>query len=162
MRSSYRASSDRPDSISIAEVREQAFRLGWNDVGITPAVIPKEDIEAYREWIRQHYHGDLSYMVKEIRCKPNELLPGAITAILFISYYKQKRQPFRTDAGLIASYARGRKYHNVHHRRLKKFIYWLEERSGQQNIAKGFSDSTPILEKALAVQAGLGWFGKNT
>lgn len=150
------------NSITLEEIKEAALRLGWDDAGATDATIPEEDIQSYREWIGEERHGDLAYMENQIRCYPEQLLPGAKTAVLFISYYKQEQQPFRSDAGLIASYARGRKYQNVHHRRLKKFIHWLEERSGQAGIAKGFSDTTPILEKALAVRAGLGWFGKNT
>ena len=144
------------------EVQEQALKLGWDDVGITSAIIPEADIEAYKEWIDNERHADLEYMKNEIRCYPEKLFPGAKTAIIFISYYKQEKLPFRSDAGLVASYARGKKYHNVHHKRLKTFIQWLEKRSNKKNIAKGFSDSTPVLEKALAVQAGLGWFGKNT
>jgi epoxyqueuosine reductase len=101
-------------------------------------------------------------MEKELRCYPQKLFPEAKTAIIFVTNYKQSWKPFRKDAGLIASYARGKKYHNVHKKRLKRFIHWLEEKAGQKNIAKGFSDSTPILEKSLAVKAGLGWFGKNT
>lgn len=149
-------------TITFDEIKEKALNLGWDDVGVTPAKIPEEDITAYMEWLQQGYHGDLAYMENTMRCSPQALFPGAKTAILFISYYKQESVPFRPDAGLIASYARGRDYHHVHRKRLKKFIQWLEERSGQQDIAKGFSDSSPILEKALAVQAGLGWFGKNT
>lgn len=151
-----------PSDISIEEVKQEAFRLGWDDVGITTATISEEDSKAYLDWLDHHYHGELAYMEKQIRCDPNEIFPGAKTAIIFVTYYKQEPLPFRPDAGLVASYARGRDYHHVHRKRLKKFIQWLEERSGQQNIAKGFSDSTPVLEKALAVQAGLGWFGKNT
>jgi len=147
---------------TIDEIREMSITLGWDDFGITDAIIPEEDIAAYREWLTNNYHGDLTYMEKQIRCSPSELFPGARSAIIFISYYKQEKQEFRSDAGLIASYARGRDYHNIHRRRLKKFIRWLEEKTEQENIAKGFSDSTPVLEKALAVQAGLGWFGKNT
>ena len=148
--------------IPFAEVKEQAFQLGWDDVGITTATISDEDIQAYKDWLAGNGHADLKYMENDLRCYPQKLFPGAKTAIIFVSNYKQPRQPFRPDAGLIASYARGKKYHNVHHKRLKKFIHWLEKRSGKKNVAKGFSDSTPILEKALAVQAGLGWFGKNT
>lgn len=159
-RASLAASENSP--ITLRDVREQALKLGWDDVGITRAEIPKADIQAYKVWLEDGFHGDLAYMEKEIRCYPEKLLPGAKSAILFISYYKQEPQPFRKDAGLIASYARGRKYHNVHHARLKKFIAWLEEKAGKRQIAKGFSDSSPLLEKALAVQAGLGWFGKNT
>lgn len=147
---------------TVDEIRFMSSRLGWDDFGICDALIPEEDIAAYRLWIANNYHGDLAYMEKQIRCFPTELLPGAQSAIIFVSYYKQKKQEFRSDAGLIASYARGRDYHNVHRRRLKKFIQWLEEKTHQKKIAKGFSDSTPVLEKALAVQAGLGWFGKNT
>jgi len=141
---------------------EQAKELGFDDIGITDPVIPEEDITAYKEWVKKGHHADLAYMENQIRCTPETLLPGAKTAILFISYYKQEPLPFREDAGLIASYARGKKYHNVHHKRLKKFVRWMEETTGQTGICKAFSDSTPILEKALAVKAGLGWFGKNT
>ena len=153
--------SDYP-SITFEEIKEKALQLGWNDVGMTPAKIPEEDIKSYMEWLQKGKHGDLAYMENTMRCSPQELFPGAKTAIIFVTYYKQEKIPFRSDAGLIASYARGRDYHHVHRKRLKKFILWLEERVGQQHIAKGFSDSSPILEKALAVQAGLGWFGKNT
>jgi epoxyqueuosine reductase len=148
--------------ISNEEISQKALELGFDDVGITKADIPEEDKKAYRQWLKNSYHGEMAYMENALRISPDQLLPGAQTAILFISYYKQPKMEFHPEKGLIASYARGRDYHNVHHSRLKKMIRWLEERSGQKNIAKGFSDSTPILEKALAVQAGLGWFGKNT
>jgi epoxyqueuosine reductase len=151
----------RPN-LTFEDIRQEALRLGWDDVGITPAKISEEDIQAYREWLKLGYHGDLAYMENQIRCDPQQLFPGAKTAIIFVSYYKQTPLPFQEEAGLVASYARGRDYHHVHRKRLKKFIQWLEIQSGLTEIAKGFSDSTPVLEKALAVQAGLGWFGKNT
>lgn len=144
------------------EILEHALHLGWDDVGVTPARIPTEDIQAYHQWITNHYHGNLAYMENAIRCDPNELLPGAKTAILFVTYYKQPSIPLSKNKGVIASYARGRDYHHIHRKRLKQFIKWLEERVGHPGIARGFSDSAPIMEKALAVQAGLGWFGKNT
>lgn len=149
-------------SITEEELHAEVLRLGWDDVGITQATIPAADIEAYEEWLKQGHHAELGYMENRVRCHPEELLPGAKTAIICVTNYKQPKQPFRTDAGLVASYARGRDYHHLHRKRLKKLIQWLEERTGQMGIARGFSDSTPILEKALAVQAGLGWFGKNT
>ena len=148
--------------ITVEDIRAQATLLGWDDVGVTAAKIPIEDIKAYTKWLSQGAHGNLAYMENQMRCYPEQLLPNALSAIIFITYYKQEPCTFQSDRGLIASYARGRDYHHVHRKRLKKFIRWLEEKSGQQNIAKGFSDSTPVLEKALAVQAGLGWFGKNT
>lgn len=148
--------------ISLEDIREKALTLGFDDVGITAAKIPDEDIRAYQEWLDRGDHAELAYMENTLRCQPDQLLPGAKTAIIFVSYYKQEEIPFDPNHGVVASYARGRDYHNVHRKRLKKFISWLDEISGNEHQAKGFSDSTPILEKALAVQAGLGWFGKNT
>lgn len=144
------------------EIKAKALQLGWDDVGITEAIIPKEDIQAYKTWLSQGKQAELAYMEKEIRCYPEQYFPGAKTAILFVTHYKQPKQEFKSDKGLIASYARGRDYHHLHRKRIKKFIQWLEEYCKQTDIAKGFSDSSPVLEKALAVQAGLGWFGKNT
>nr|NGY94482.1 Epoxyqueuosine reductase [Neochlamydia sp. AcF84] len=149
-------------TLSFDEIKVKALELGWDDVGITPANIRQEDIQAYKEWLAEGKHADLAYMEKEIRCYPQQYFPQAKTALIFLSYYKQPKEDLLTGQGLIASYARGRDYHHLHRKRLKKFIQWLEERAGAQGIAKGFSDSSPLLEKALAVQAGLGWFGKNT
>ena len=148
--------------ITVEEIKQQALKVGWDDVGVTAAHVPEEDIASFRQWLKKQYHANLQYMENQLRCFPQQFFPGAQTAIIFVTYYKQTKQDFRQDAGLIASYARGRDYHNVHRKRLKKFIRWLEERSGKKNIARGFTDSAPVLEKALAVQAGLGWFGKNT
>jgi epoxyqueuosine reductase len=148
--------------ISEEDIKKKALELGWDDVGITQAAIPEEDLKSYREWLAAHNHGQLKYMENRLREAPDQLLPGAKTAILFVTYYKQEKKPFQEGAGLIASYARGRDYHILHRKRLKKMILWLEEKAGQKGIAKGFSDSSPILEKALAAQAGLGWLGKNT
>jgi len=153
---------DLSKAISFEEIKEMALQLGWDDVGVTQAKISDEDIQSYLDWLEKGHQADLGYMENQIRCYPEQLLPGARSAIIFVTYYKQEKLPFHSDKGLIASYARGRDYHHLHRKRLKKFIQWLEERTDQTNIAKGFSDSTPVLEKALAVQAGLGWFGKNT
>jgi epoxyqueuosine reductase len=148
--------------VSFEELQAKALALGWDDVGVTAARISLEDTQAYKDWLANGYQADLSYMENEIRCDPEKLFPGVKTAIILVSYYKQEQLPFQKGKGVVASYARGRDYHNMHRRRLKKLIGWLEEKSGKQGIARGFSDSFPILEKALAVQAGLGWFGKNT
>lgn len=148
--------------LSLDEIHEIALKLGWDDVGVTEAKIQEKGILEYKKWLENNFHGDMAYMENQLRASPQELLPGAQSAIIFVSYYKQEKIDFPKEGGLIASYARGRDYHHVHRKRLKKFIQWLEERTGQQGIAKGFSDSTPIMEKPLAVQAGLGWFGKNT
>lgn len=143
-------------------IKAKALELGYQDVGITDATIPDEDILAYKNWLKEGFHAKLAYMENEIRTAPEKLLPGAKSSILFISYYKQPKLPFKKNAGLVSAYARGRKYHNIHHSRLKKFIQWFEQEAGTTQVCKAFSDSTPILEKALAVRAGLGWFGKNT
>lgn len=149
-------------AVTFEEVHAQALKLGWDDAGITPAKIPEEDIKAYLDYISHNYHGDMAYMENQVRCDPCTFFPEAKTAIIFVSYYKQEMQDFPEEGGLVASYARGRDYHHLHRKRIKKFILWLEEKSGRSGVARGFSDSAPVLEKALAVQAGLGWFGKNT
>lgn len=148
--------------ISFADIQLKAKELGWDDVGITSPSIPEEDILSYLSWLKQGYHGNLKYMENQMRSHPEQFFPEAKTAILFISFYKQEKILPVPKKGLIASYARGKDYHHIHRKRIKKFISWLEEKSGEKNIARGFSDSAPLLEKALAVQAGLGWFGKNT
>jgi epoxyqueuosine reductase len=147
---------------SLNELKTFALSIGFDDLGVTTPEIPEEDIASYRKWIREDHQGALHYMENTLRIDPKTYFPEAKTALIFVSSYKKPRAPFKEGAGVIASYARGKDYHNIHRKRLKKIIAWLEEKAGQKGIAKGFSDSSPVLEKALAVKAGLGWFGKNT
>src|SRR4051812_21899089 len=111
-------------NITLDEIKEKALELGYDDAGLTKAIIPEDAIKAYQEWLLQDWHGDLTYMENQARCYPEQILPGAKTAILFISYYKQEKVEFQRNVGLVASYARGRDYHHVHKKRLKKFILW--------------------------------------
>jgi len=147
---------------SFEELKNKALEIGWDDMGVTEASVSEQDVAAYYKWLGEKRHAGMQYMENTMRCDPKSLLPGSKSAIIFISYYKQEQEKFSPTSGLIASYARGRDYHNVHRKRLKRYIRWLEERTGQTNNCKGFSDSSPIMEKALAVKAGLGWLGKNT
>jgi epoxyqueuosine reductase len=148
--------------ITFEEIFTQAKTMGWDDCGITEARVAEADVAFYKEWVDGGKHGSLSYMENAVRCDPQAFFPGAKTALIFVTYYRQEKVPFRPDKGVVASYARGRDYHNIHRKRLKRFIRWLEERSGVEDVARGFSDSAPVMERALASQAGLGWMGKNT
>lgn len=149
-------------TVTFEELKQFALSVGFDDAGATAPEIPEEDIAAYKEWLAKGEHAELHYMENVLRLDPKAYFPEAKTAIIFVSNYKKPAVPYKEGAGVIASYARGRDYHNIHRKRLKKIIAWLEEKTGEKGIAKGFSDSSPVLEKALAVKAGLGWFGKNT
>jgi epoxyqueuosine reductase len=148
--------------ISLEDIREKALTLGWHDVGVTTAQVPEEDAAAYLSWVEQGYHGEMRYMERaDQRCDMEDFFPRAKSVVIFVSSYRQETLPFRDDAGLIASYARGRDYHNVYRKRLKKMVAWLEEISSVEGCARGFSDTAPVLERAFAVKAGMGFFGKN-
>lgn len=148
---------------SSAEIKEQALALGFDDAAITDASLPEEDLQSWQEWLARGLHGPaLYYMQSELRLSLQNLLEDAKTVIIAVTNYKQPFGEFEEGKGVIASYARGKDYHQLHRKRLKKLKEWLEDRVGQKEIARPFSDSKPILEKCLAVKAGLGWFGKNT
>lgn len=148
-------------NISFDSLYEKAIEVGFDDMGITDPIAPKKDVEALQQWLQQGKQGKLAYMENPVRENIEELLPGVKNAILFVSYYRQPFIPFTKRSGVIASYARGRDYHNIHRKRLKKIIHWIQEKNTTSK-SRPFSDSTPVLERALAVQAGIGWFGKNS
>ena len=93
---------------------------------------------------------------------PDELLPGARSIISLGWNYRPAEE---TDAapghGLIARYARGRDYHRVMKRRMRRMVLDLQDRLGSQFAARWYVDDGPMLDRAAAARAGLGWFGKN-
>jgi len=146
--------------MNIESIRKKAKDLGFDDVGITHATLPENVQREYIEWIEKGYHAKMAFMEKAFRCDPKALFKEAKSAIIFVSFYKQPHVPFVPRRGLIASYARFRDYHNIHKTRLKRFAKWLFEETAA--TSRPFCDTFPIMEKALAVKAGLGFMGKNT
>lgn len=93
---------------------------------------------------------------------PETLLPGARSIIsLGWNYYSSEDPPETDRAGLIARYARGRDYHRVMKRRMRRVVLDLTERLGDRFAARWHVDDGPMLDRAAAARAGLGWFGKN-
>ena len=93
---------------------------------------------------------------------PETLLPGARSIIsLGWNYCPEEDVPTSDGHGLIARYARGRDYHRVMKRRMRRMVLDLTERLGERFAARWYVDDGPMLDRAAAARAGIGWFGKN-
>ncbi len=135
----------------------EAAHLGFSVCGVAP-VQPELRREYYLKWIAEGRHGDMTWLERntERRLDPAKILPEARSIIcLGLNYYQSEPQ----RRGRIAKYALGQDYHNFMMKRLKKLCHWLRQRGGQN---KPYVDTGPVLEKPVAVLAGLGWQAKNT
>ena len=114
------------------------------------------------EFLAAGLHGEMKYLENPaMRTDPQQLLPGAQSVIVIaINYYREKPET-PPDHGRVARYAWGRDYHKVLRKILKQLQKFLESRwpDHQHRICV---DSAPLLEKAFAEQAGIGFYGKNT
>src|SRR5262245_57551442 len=149
-------------------IKDWGSELGFQQVGI--AAIDLERDEAHLEaWLGKGWHGDMSYMQRHgtRRSRPAELVPGTLRVISVRMDYQAAaaRSPHAVLAdrllAFVSRYALGRDYHKLIRRRLQR----LAERIGEDVGPFGyrcFVDSAPVLEKALARDAGLGWIGKHT
>ena len=138
-----------------------AKKIGFGDIAFTTPTLSKNNIEAYTKWISNNMHGDMRYMTNIMRINPSDFLLDAKSVVMLATSYKQPYTPFENDYGVVASYARGKDYHKVLNKRLKKLVIWLENHVNAHKTVI-FTDTKPILEKALAVQSGLGHFGRNS
>lgn len=149
------------------DIRDKARSLGFQQMGITDTNL-KEHIDHYQNWLNKGYHGELDYMEKHgsKRWMPDELIPGTLRVLsLRMDYFSDELDPnailASDNKAYISRYSLGRDYHKLIRNRLSKLIKFIQE-SAQNHHFRAFVDSAPVLERALAQKAGLGWFGKNT
>jgi epoxyqueuosine reductase len=111
-------------------------------------------------------HGQMRWMAERMawRGKPAALWPEARSVIMLAELYTPTEDPLKLlalrERGTISAYARGRDYHDVVKKRLKRLAGWLARETGAE--VKVFVDTAPVMEKPLAEAAGLGWQGKHT
>ncbi|HTV47236.1 MAG TPA: tRNA epoxyqueuosine(34) reductase QueG [Phycisphaerae bacterium] len=146
-------------------VKSQARKIGFDLVGITvPA--PSAHGDYVRQWLADGRHGQMHYLEKNIedRLDIKRRFPWALSVICAaISYYNEPESKENgADQGQIARYAWGRDYHRVLTAKLKMLEHVLRQMAGEQFHSRIYVDTGPVMERELAVRAGLGWIGKNT
>jgi epoxyqueuosine reductase len=157
---------------SLAALAEQiktwGRELGFQQVAIAGIELAA-DAQYLTEWLALNHHGEMEYMQRhgEKRWRPDVLIPGTVRAICArIDYWPAEALDAdhalaEPTIGYVSRYALGRDYHKLLRARLAKLAERIESVAGPMG-ARVFVDSGPVLEKALARNAGLGWIGKHT
>lgn len=151
----------------IDTVHEWARELGFQALGITGVDLGEHG--AYlQKWLDAGYHGEMTYMTRhgDKRFKPELLVPGTCTVLsLRMDYLPPGAPPdailASSDKAYISRYALGRDYHKLMRNRLAKLAGRIQSELGNGQF-RAFVDSAPVLERAIAERAGLGWIAKNT
>ncbi|MGA2172668.1 MAG: QueG-associated DUF1730 domain-containing protein [Sedimentisphaerales bacterium] len=151
------------------QIKQKALEIGFDLVGVTDASpIPAEHVNHLVGWLNAGHAGTMSYMHRNLdkRTNPAKLLPGAQSVIVVGLNYKPSQQPTpemsQDDGrGRIAAYACYEDYHPFIKKQLRKLVDFLVDTTGHGLKFKICVDSSPLLERALAVRAGLGFIGKN-
>lgn len=158
--------SDPGQHRSLSEkVKERARALGFHCVGIGRVAPLVEEERRYHEWLDAHHAAALGYMVesRSLRAHPERLLPEARTIVsLAVSYYSGDFETIPRGHGRIARYAWGRDYHEVIPPRLWQLVGEIQQLVGRSVRARCFTDAVPLLERAVAAQAGIGRIGWNS
>lgn len=120
----------------------------------------------FRQWLDDGCHADMIWMESraEQRSDPKTLWPDVQSVIMLGMSYAPSADPFLLENhksnARISVYARGKDYHDVVKKALKRLARWMVEQSGEQ--VKVFVDTAPVMEKALAANSGIGWQGKHS
>jgi epoxyqueuosine reductase len=163
------AATTMPDLSKLAgDIRTWGQELGFGAIGIARTSLPQDEAWLKR-WLALGRHGEMAWMARHgtRRSRPAELMPGTLTVIAVRMDYlpSDAAAPAAVLAdsrrAYISRYALGRDYHKVLRGRLQRLADRIVQAVGPFGY-RAFTDSAPVLEKALAREAGLGWIGKHT
>ncbi|MCX6257417.1 MAG: tRNA epoxyqueuosine(34) reductase QueG [Bacteroidia bacterium] len=143
-------------------VKAEALRLGFSACGISRARFLEEEASRLERYLKNGYHGRMSYLEQHFdkRLNPALLVPGAKSVISVLLNYQSNEKQAVPAAPVVSRYAYGRDYHHIIKDRLENLFVYLREIAGDI-YGCAFCDSAPVLERAWARNAGLGWTGKN-
>jgi len=152
----------------MADIRRWGRDLGFQHIGVSDIDLAHAETRLI-EWLEEDNHGAMGYMQRhgKKRSRPAELVPGTMRIISARMDYLPQSQDDAIDLldhesrAYLSRYALGRDYHKVLRRRLRDLARRIEARIGDFGY-RVFVDSAPVLEKAIAEKAGLGWIGKHT
>ncbi len=146
-----------------ANIKSKARELGLLDCAILRTDFLSEEQVPFQTWLSNGLHGEMAYMERNIdkRLDPCKLYENAKTIIVVLQNYFPAEVQTDTSAPIISKYAYGTDYHFVLKDKLKSLLSYIQTEIKQCN-GRPFVDSAPVLERAWAKRAGLGWIGKNS
>lgn len=174
-----------PQSSLVHQIKEEARRLGFDAVGIARLSTPLSSISLLsaqdpilseaspitlrlwgrlKKWLELGFHGTMEWMLRnpKRRSDPSEVLPGCQSLIVVgMNYYTEQTPDESKKGGRIARYAWGTDYHTLMKERLTHLENFLHSRVPDIQT-RSYVDTGPIMEKAWAQEAGIGWIGKHT
>ncbi|NMY41798.1 tRNA epoxyqueuosine(34) reductase QueG [Pseudomonas sp. WS 5013] len=161
-------SDSPPDLAQLAQsIKDWGRELGFQQVGITDVDLGEHEAHLQR-WLDAGYQGEMDYMAAHgsKRSHPDELVPGTLRVVSLRMDYlpgdtRMAERLAQPEQAYVSRYALGRDYHKLVRKRLQQLAERIQAVIGPFGH-RAFVDSAPILEKAIAEKAGLGWIGKNT
>ena len=146
-----------------ALIKGKARELGLLECVILPVESLDEEKAYFQSWLDNNMHGEMDYMARnfEMRLDPSLIMGNAKTIIVVLQNYFPQKVQIDQSAPILSKYAFGNDYHFVLKDKLKSLLTFIREKIQFCN-GRAFVDSAPVLERAWAKRAGLGWIGKNS
>jgi epoxyqueuosine reductase len=146
------------------KIKQKALDIGFHKVGIVRAEPLTHEADHLREWLGENYHGEMNWMEREPekRADPQLLFPEAKSIIVVAhNYFTAHEHEEDSSKGKVSRYAWGDDYHDVLKEKLRELTAFIKSTESAAE-AKICVDTAPIMDKAWAVRAGLGWLGKHS
>jgi len=146
------------------KIKKRAKAEGFDKVGIVRAEPLVDELPLLEEWLRRGYQGKMDWMARDPveRTDPRKLFPAAQSVVVVaLNYFTPHRHKNGNGTGKISRYAWGDDYHAVVGEKLKSLLAWIKEQWPDAD-GKLCVDIQPMMDKAWAARAGLGWIGKHT
>ena len=146
------------------QIKDKAYEIGFHKIGIAAVEHLSDEAEKLDQWLKKGFHGEMAWLAHEPekRADPTLVSPGAKSVIVCaLNYFTPHYHDNDPKKGKISRYAWGDDYHDVVKEKLNALLAWI---TTQRPDAEGKAcvDTAPVMDKAWAVRAGLGWIGKHT
>jgi len=146
------------------KIKQKALEIGFHKIGIVRAAPLEQEGKHLKQWLENNYHGEMQWLEREPekRIDPKLIFPDAKSIIVVaLNYFTPHEHEEAANKGKVSRYAWGDDYHDVLKEKLRELLAFIKT-IDETADGKICADTAPMMDKAWAVRAGLGWLGKHS